>query len=153
MFSTRWPAERMTDRVALARISSESISVDECARAVERDEAGAVVTFAGVVRNHDRGRDVVSLAYEAHPSAAEVIAAVAAEIAGQFESVRVAVEHRSGLLAVGEVALACAVSSAHRGEAFEACARLVDAVKARVPIWKLQRFADGTEEWVAAHDH
>jgi len=143
----------MTDGVAFARISSAPISVEECARAVERVEAGAIVTFAGVVRNHDHGREVVSLAYEAHPSAGKIIAAVAAEIAAEFDSVLVAVEHRAGLLEVGEIALACAVSSAHRGEAFEACARLVDAVKQRVPIWKLQRFADGSEEWVAAHEH
>jgi len=143
----------MTDRVVFARINPAPISVDECSRAVERAEAGAVVTFAGVVRNHDHGREVVSLTYEAHPSAGEVIAAVAAEVASEFDSIVVAVEHRAGRLEVGEIALACAVSSAHRGEAFDACARLVDEVKRRAPIWKLQRFADGSEEWVAAHEH
>jgi len=141
----------MTDRVPLARISAETISVDDCVALVESATAGAVVTFAGIVRNHDGGRGVVSLEYEAHPSAGDVIAEVAQEVAAEFSSVTIAVEHRSGTLAVGETALACAVASAHRREAFDACAALVDAVKHRVPMWKLQRFADGTEEWVAAH--
>ena len=141
----------MTSRVVFARISNSTIAVDECLHAVERPAAGAVVTFAGVVRDHDAGRGVVSLDYEAHPSAGEVISLVATRVASEFEEVTIAVEHRSGSLVVGDLALSCAVSSAHRSEAFAACARLVDAIKAEVPIWKLQRFTDGTEEWVAAH--
>ena len=141
----------MTERVDFARISAEPITIADCVSAVEDAAAGAIVTFAGIVRDHDGGRGVTTLDYEAHPTAGEVIAAVAASVAEQYPSVRIAVEHRSGSLVVGDTALACAVSSAHRREAFEACAALVDAVKERVPMWKLQTFSDGTEEWVAAH--
>ena len=141
----------MTERVAFARISAEPIDVADCVSAVEQASAGAVVTFAGVVRDHDGGRGVSVLEYEAHPSAEEVIASVAASVAEKFPSVTIAVAHRSGRLVIGETALSCAVASAHRREAFEACAALVDAVKEQVPMWKLQTFTDGTQEWVAAH--
>ena len=112
--------------------------------------AGAVVSFAGVVRDHDGGRDVVALRYEAHPSAAGVLAEVAAEIAKEPAVYAVAVSHRVGDLRVGDVALAAAVSTAHRADAFALCARLVDEVKARLPVWKHQHFVDGTDEWVNA---
>jgi molybdopterin synthase catalytic subunit len=91
---------------------------------------------------------VRSLRYEAHPSAGEVLATVAAEVAGLLAVDRVAVSHRTGDLQVGDAALVVAVASAHRGEAFRACALLVDEVKARLPVWKHQVFADGTDEWV-----
>ena len=149
--STSLRAVRMTERVVFARLSEAPILVQDCVDAVESSTAGAVVTFAGVVRNHDGGRAVTLLEYEAHPSAGDVIAAVARQVADEFDAVTIAVAHRSGSLEVGETALACAVSSAHRSEAFAACARLVDAVKAQVPIWKRQHFADGSTEWVAAH--
>lgn len=116
--------------------------------AVTHPGAGAVVSFAGVVRDHDAGRDVRALEYEAHPSAARVLAEVAAEVAAEPDVYAVAVSHRIGQLAIGDVALAAAVSTAHRAAAFAACARLVDEVKARLPVWKRQVFADGTEEWV-----
>jgi molybdopterin synthase catalytic subunit len=136
--------------VELARLSSDPISVEECRLAVASDDAGAIVTFAGVVRDHDGGRPVASLDYEAHPSAEGVLAAVAEFVASEFPGVRIAIEHRTGSLAVGDLALACAVSSAHRAEAFAACSRLVDEVKQQVPIWKEQHFADGTTEWVGS---
>jgi molybdopterin synthase catalytic subunit len=136
--------------VEFARLSAIAITLDGCVVAVSSRGAGAVVTFAGVVRDHDGGRSVTRLDYEAHPSAADVIALVAGSIAAEFPGVRLAIEHRVGSLAVGDVALACAVSSAHRAEAFDACARLVDEVKRRVPIWKEQHFADGTTEWVGS---
>lgn len=118
-------------------------------RAVWHPEAGAVVSFAGVVRDHDHGRSVTLLEYEAHPSAEAVLKEVAAAIAADHPAVRaVAVSHRVGVLQIGDVALAAAVATAHRAEAFAACARLVDEVKARLPVWKRQVFADGTEEWV-----
>ena len=78
-----------------------------------------------------------------------MITELAEEFAARPEVRAVAVSHRVGLLGIGDVALACAVSAAHRGEAFRACAELVDEVKARLPIWKRQVFADGEEEWVA----
>jgi molybdopterin synthase catalytic subunit len=140
----------MAERVAFARVSDAPITVEECVAAVGDAAAGAVVTFAGIVRDHDGGRGVVSLGYEAHPSAGEAIASVAELVAGEFPTVTIAVEHRVGRLGIGDLALACAVSSAHRAEAFAACARLVDVVKESVPIWKEQHFTDGGSEWVAS---
>ena len=111
--------------------------------------AGAVVGFAGVVRDHDGGRSVLGLEYSAHPSARDVLAQVLAEIAAQSPGVRaVAASHRVGELAVGDAALVAAVAADHRQAAFDSCARLVDAIKARLPVWKHQFFADGTDEWV-----
>lgn len=129
-------------------VVDETITVAEHEALVAHPAAGAVVSFAGVVRDHDGGRAVSVLEYVGHPSAGDVIAEVAAEIAAADDVQAVAVSHRIGVLAVGDVALACAVSSAHRREAFAACARLVDEVKHRLPIWKRQEFDDGTDEWV-----
>lgn len=138
------------DRVVLADVVDRDITVDEVAAVVATDRDGAIVTFAGVVRDHDGGKGVTALEYERHPSAAEVIAEVARTIAEAHPDVRIAVLHRVGALGVGDVALAAAVASPHRAEAFVACGALVDLVKDRVPIWKHQRFTDGSDEWVAA---
>ncbi|VVJ15107.1 Molybdopterin adenylyltransferase (EC / Molybdopterin synthase catalytic subunit MoaE (EC [Amycolatopsis camponoti] len=146
--ATRTP-EKPVVRVARALVTEDLLSVEEHARLVEDDAAGAVVTFAGVVRDHDGGKGVRDLTYEGHPSAGQVIADVVAELAARWTGVRaVAVSHRIGHLAIGDVALACAVAAEHRGQAFSACSDLVDEVKARLPIWKHQHFADGTDEWV-----
>ena len=135
--------------VLRAEITSNPLSVAELATLVEDRAAGAVVTFSGVVRDHDHGRTVLELAYEGHPTAQAVIEEAAAEVAKRHAGVRaIAVSHRIGLLHIGDVARGCAVSAEHRREAFEACADLVDEVKARLPIWKHQKFADGTDEWV-----
>lgn len=124
--------------------------VDEAALTAQvRDEAaGAVVTFSGVVRNHDRGAAVLRLEYVGHPTAGAVIAEVAAEVTAAHPVDRVAVAHRVGPLEVGETALFVAVSAAHRREAFEAASELVEQVKHRLPVWKHQFLADGTDEWV-----
>jgi molybdopterin synthase catalytic subunit len=110
--------------------------------------AGALVTFSGNVRDHDHGRAVATLTYEAHPTAEAVLRAVAEEIAGRFDVVSLAVAHRVGDLTVGDAALVAVVTSAHRDEAFRACGALVDLTKERLPVWKHQVFADGTDEWV-----
>jgi molybdopterin synthase catalytic subunit len=138
------------DRAVLADVVDRVITVDEVSTVVATDQDGAVVTFAGVVRDHDGGRGVTALDYERHPSAGDVIAEVAATIAAEHPEVRIAVLHRVGALGIGDVALAAAVSSGHRAEAFAACGALVDLVKERVPIWKRQQFTDGSDEWVAA---
>ncbi|MDY0912518.1 molybdenum cofactor biosynthesis protein MoaE [Rathayibacter festucae] len=138
------------DPVALARIARDPVTVDECEHAVESPTHGAVVTFAGIVRDHDEGRGVLRLSYEAHPEAPAALLASARRIAERFPEVRVAAVHRVGDLVVGDLALACAVASAHRAAAFEACAALVDDIKASVPIWKEQSFVDGSSEWVAS---
>ncbi|MGN8051237.1 molybdenum cofactor biosynthesis protein MoaE [Curtobacterium sp. 22159] len=137
-------------RVVLADVVDRPITVDEVSAVVATDQDGAVVTFAGVVRDHDGGKGVTALEYERHPSAGAVIADVARAIADAHPGVRIAVLHRVGALGIGDVALAAAVSAAHRAEAFAACGALVDLVKERVPIWKHQRFTDGSDEWVAA---
>lgn len=135
--------------VLRADVTEEPLDVQTVAKLVEHRAAGAVVTFGGVVRDHDGGRGVCELEYVGHPSATDVVASVADDIAARFEGVRaVAVSHRIGLLGIGDVALACAVAAEHRKQAFEACSELVDEVKRQLPIWKRQVFDDGAEEWV-----
>lgn len=141
--------EPVNARVTLVDITEQPLDVSAHERLVADDAAGAVVSFCGVVRDHDGGRDVDELNYEGHPSAGDVLREVVAEVSGRHPEMRaVAVSHRVGPLRVGDVALACAVSAAHRRQAFAACADLVDTAKARLPIWKHQVFADGTDEWV-----
>lgn len=136
-------------RVALAEVSDHPLDVEAHADAVADPAAGATVTFAGVVRDHDGGRAVDRLRYVGHPTAARVLTEVAAEVAAAHPVDALAVSHRLGDLEVGDVALAVAVSAAHRAEAFAAAAALVDEVKARLPIWKRQDLAGGAQEWVA----
>jgi len=124
------------------------LDADRLQRRVEHPAAGAVVVFHGVVRDLDHGRTVRELEYVGHPSADQVLADVVAEFAAEDEVVAVAAEHRVGVLAVGDLALVAAVSCAHRGAAFDACGRLVDEIKRRLPIWKRQVFDDGSDEWV-----
>lgn len=136
--------------VRTATVLDENLDLAAHLAAVDDPAAGASVSFSGVVRNHDGGRSVTALEYQVHPSAAAVVAEVAAEIAERPGVIAVAVTHRYGLLGIGDVALAAAVSAAHRREAFEACSLLVDEVKKRIPIWKRQVFTDGTDEWVGS---
>ncbi|WP_026554070.1 molybdenum cofactor biosynthesis protein MoaE [Arthrobacter sp. 35W] len=140
--------------IILASLSAEPISVAEAMAAVDAPDCGAVVVFSGVVRNHDGGKDVARLGYTAHPTASGVIAAVAAavlaELVPEGRQARLWVSHRVGPLDVGDSALVCAVATAHRGLALEVCSAVVDRIKAEVPIWKEQFFADGTVEWVGA---
>jgi molybdopterin synthase catalytic subunit len=135
--------------VLRAVVGEQPLDVAEHAALVEHAGAGAVVTFAGVVRDHDGGRPVSGLEYSAHPTAAAAVARVAEEVAARAPGVRaLAVSHRVGALTVGEVALACAVAADHRQAAFATCAELVDEVKRVLPVWKHQVFTDGTDEWV-----
>jgi len=139
----------MTAVVLRAEVTESPIHLAEHEELVSHESAGAVVTFAGVVRDHDGGRGVARLEYSAHPTAAQVLAEVAAEIAAQAEGVRaIAVSHRVGPLEIGDAALVAAVAADHRRAAFDTCARLVDAVKDRIPVWKHQYFGDGSDEWV-----
>jgi molybdopterin synthase catalytic subunit len=134
--------------VALTAVTEHPLDSAAHESAVAHPAAGAVVSFVGTVRNHDQGRPVTRLDYEAHPQAQEVLQTVAREIADDPGVIAVAVSHRTGSLAIGDAAIVAAVSSAHRAEAFAACARLVEEAKARLPVWKHQYFADGTSEWV-----
>ncbi|MDQ1294169.1 MAG: molybdopterin synthase catalytic subunit [Actinomycetota bacterium] len=109
---------------------------------------GAVVAFHGVVRDHDDGRSVRGLEYSAHPSAARVLDLIVREELVRYGLHAAAASHRVGSLAVGETAFVVAVCATHRREAFEAAGRIVEETKSRLPVWKRQVFADGTEEWV-----
>lgn len=136
-------------RILRAALVDGPISLTEHEDLVANDAAGAVVAFSGVVRNHDGGREVVRLEYSAHPLAEQTLFEVLAEVAGTANGVRaIAASHRIGPLQIGDAALVAAVAADHRGAAFETCARLVDTIKERLPVWKHQFFADGTDEWV-----
>jgi molybdenum cofactor synthesis domain-containing protein len=135
--------------VLRAVVTEDPLDVEEHARLVARSSAGAVVSFSGVVRDHDGGKGVRALEYSGHPSAGDVITRVAAQVAAAHpEVLGLAVSHRIGPLMIGDSALACAVAAPHRAAAFAACAALVDEVKLQLPIWKRQEFSDGAEQWV-----
>ncbi len=109
---------------------------------------GAVATFLGLVRDHHEGRGVLRLEYSAYPDMAEAeAAAILGEAAGRWP-VQLAARHRTGMLEVGEAAVAVAAAGAHRGEAFEACRFVIEELKRRVPIWKREYYADGSVGWV-----
>lgn len=132
----------------LIDVRSEPLSVEEVLAAVDDPAAGGVVSFTGLVRAADGGRVVVSLEYSAHPSAVVRMTEVVEAVAAELPVVKVAALHRVGLLAIGDIAVVVAASAPHRDQAFQAARRLIDDVKAQVPIWKHQVFADGTDEWV-----
>jgi molybdopterin synthase catalytic subunit len=134
--------------VVICAVSDQALDIAAHEQAVVSSGAGAHVVFCGVVRDSDHDRTVLELEYEGHPGAADVLAEIAREFAELPDVHCLAVSHRIGALKIGDVALVAAVSTAHRREAFEICGRLVDEVKLRLPIWKRQAFADGTDEWV-----
>src|SRR6201996_5031115 len=122
--------------VVRAAMTEHPIYLSEHEELVGHRSAGAIVGFVGMIRDHDEGRRVVRLEYSAHPSAAQVMADVGAEIAEASNGVRaVAASHRIGALHIGDAALVAAVAADHRQEAFATCARLVDPLKARLPGW------------------
>lgn len=135
-------------KVRLAAVVDRPLDVEAHAAAVRDQGAGADVTFCGVVRDHDHGRTVTELEYTSYLTAESVLREVAAKIAAHPDVIAVAVSHRIGKLAIGDVALVASVTAAHRKQAFDNCALLVDEVKARLPIWKRQVFTDGSDEWV-----
>ncbi|MCW2616055.1 MAG: moaE1 [Frankiales bacterium] len=134
--------------VRLLALRDTPLDVAEVLAAVEDPAAGGVVSFTGLVRDHDGGRGVTELEYEAHPGAEAAMLAVAERIAAELPVHALAAVHRTGLLAVGDVAVVVAASASHRGQAFEAARRLIDDLKESVPIWKRQVFTDGEQEWV-----
>jgi len=136
--------------VRLIAIRESELSVDEVRAAVADPAAGGIALFAGAVRESDHDRGVTGLSYSAHPSAEDELRRVATEIAEKFPAIGVAAVHRVGDLAIGDLAVVVAVSCPHRAEAFDACRELIDVLKATVPIWKHQRFTDGTAEWVGS---
>ena len=109
-----------------------------------------MTVFVGRVRDHDGGQGVTGLEYSAHPSALDKLRDVCAQVASTYDVTALAAVHRTGTLAIGDIAVICATATGHRGEAFDATRALIDTLKAEVPIWKHQSFADGTEEWVGS---
>ncbi|MGV8969914.1 MAG: molybdenum cofactor biosynthesis protein MoaE [Microbacteriaceae bacterium] len=130
-----------------ALVTTETLDAASLESFVLDDTHGALVTFRGVIRNHDHDEAVTGLDYSAHPDAESFVRAACVAIEAEFD-VRVAAAHRIGSLTIGDIALVAAVSSAHRAEAFAACAKLVDSIKLTVPIWKRQHLTKGNTEWV-----
>lgn len=135
----------MTD--LLARISSEPLDPAAVDAAVAGPTHGAVVSFTGVVRDHDGGQAVTALEYRAHPDAEAFLRKCCEDVAAET-GLPVAAVHRVGDLTIGDLALVAAVAAPHRAEAFTACADLVERIKHGVPIWKRQHFTAGSSEWV-----
>ena len=134
--------------VRLIAVRESELSVDEVRAAVADPAAGGIALFAGAVRDSDHDRGVSGLSYSAHPSAIDELRRVAEVVAGKYPVIGIAAVHRVGDLAIGDLAVVLAVSCPHRAEASNACRDLIDILKASVPIWKHQRFDDGTAEWV-----
>lgn len=131
----------------LTGVTDADIDTDALRDAVGDDRAGAVVTFAGVVRNHDHGAAVTGIEYVGHPSADGLLRGIAADIAGRDGVHAVAAQHRVGYLDIGGVALFVAVAASHRAQAFDAASALIERAKQELPIWKKQFLADGGYEW------
>ena len=135
----------------LAIITNGELDAAALEHFVQTPANGALVTFRGVVRDHDHGQSVTALDYEAHPDAARFLED-ACRIISVETGLRVAAAHRTGSLVIGDTALVAAVGAPHRVEAFDACTRLVELIKQTVPIWKRQYLADGVSEWVGLED-
>lgn len=138
------------DPIKLIGVRDTALSLDEVFRALGDAAAGGTALFVGTVRNHDGGADVDGLGYSCHPSAEEEIRRVAEKVVAEYPVRALAAVHRVGDLGIGDLAVVVGVSCPHRAEAFAACRKLIDDLKHEVPIWKHQRFSDGTEEWVGA---
>ena len=136
--------------IRLVDLRETPLDVTEVVDALADPASGGLTLFVGRVRQEDGGRAVDGLDYSAHPSALERLREVCDRIAAEFDLHALAAVHRTGALAIGDIAVIVATSSAHRDEAFRASRALIDTLKAEVPIWKHQRFNDGTEEWVGS---
>jgi molybdopterin synthase catalytic subunit len=129
-------------------LTDQPLSLDRCIAAVRGDGMGGIVTFTGMVRVHSRGKTIDHLEYEAYaPMAVKVMTRLCEEIEAEVAGARVAVEHRIGRLAIGDIAVVIAAAAPHRAEAFAACRAMIDRLKDRVPFWKKEVAVDG-EEWV-----
>ena len=139
------------NQIRLIAVRDTALSVDEVRAAIADPAAGGEVLFVGTVRDNDADRGVTGLSYSAHPSATDELRRVAESIVAKYpDAIALAAVHRVGDLAVGDLAVVVGVSCAHRAEAFHACHALIDELKASVPVWKHQRFADGSDEWVGS---
>ncbi|HEU5157732.1 MAG TPA: molybdenum cofactor biosynthesis protein MoaE [Streptosporangiaceae bacterium] len=138
----------MDDVIRLIGIRDAPLSVDEVLAAVRDHGTGGTAVFIGTVRDEDNARAVTRLSYSAHPSAEQELRRIMEKVAGDYPVRALAAVHRVGDLELGDLAVVVAAACPHRAEAFEACRRLIDDLKAEVPIWKHQVFADGDAEWV-----
>lgn len=137
----------MAARCTRAAITAEPIDLRALEAEVDDPRCGAVVSFSGVVRNHDAGRGVDALDYSSHPSAEAELRAVVDRFRDAPGVHAIAVSHRVGALRIGDLALAAAVAGEHRAEAFRTLESLIEEVKRHVPIWKRQTFDDGSAAW------
>ena len=129
-------------------LSDEPLSLDRVVAEERSDEAGAIATFTGTTRVRSRGRTVTHLDYEAYEGMAEqVMEEIADALRARYELTEIAIHHRIGSLAVGEIAVAITAAAAHRAPAFEACRAAIDRLKERAPIWKKEIGASG-EAWL-----
>jgi molybdopterin synthase catalytic subunit len=127
------------------------LDLQQCIDAVSDAAVGGIDIFVGTVRNQTKGKEVLKLEFEAYePMAIREMQKIADLVKAKWDIVGMAIHHRTGILEVGEIPVIIAVSSAHRGAAFEACRYIIDTLKETVPIWKKEYFADG-EVWVNAH--
>ncbi len=134
--------------VRLVDLRETPLEVEEVLAALDDDAAGGLTLFVGRVRDHDGGKGVVGLDYSAHPTALARLRQVCEQVAADHDVQGVAALHRTGSLAIGDVAVVVATVASHRGQAFAASRDLIDTLKSEVPIWKHQRFTDGQDEWV-----
>ena len=132
----------------MAFLTKASLDLTALVTAVAAPDRGGIASFVGTVRDHHQGHAVQALEYSAYLPMAEAECARIVDETERRWSVRVALRHRIGLLEIGDAAVAIAVAGAHRDEAFAACRHVIEEVKRRVPIWKRERYADGTVEWV-----
>ncbi|MBX9668498.1 MAG: molybdenum cofactor biosynthesis protein MoaE [Candidatus Obscuribacterales bacterium] len=130
-------------------LSEQPIVEFDLKQSVQDVRAGAICVFEGRVRNHNDGKAVEKLSYEAYAElCVNEAARILAETRDNFDVLHIAVLHRVGDLAINDVAVCVAVSSVHRDDAFKACRYLIDEIKARLPIWKRETYADGSVVWV-----
>lgn len=142
------PELNRPEPIRLVDLRETPLSVDEVVTALDDAVSGGLTLFVGRVRDHDHDRGVSALDYSAHPTALEAMRGVCERVAAEHPVHGLAAVHRVGHLRVGDVAVVVAATAAHRDVAFAAARALIDTLKAEVPIWKHQLFADGTEEWV-----
>ncbi|MGA8255182.1 MAG: molybdenum cofactor biosynthesis protein MoaE [Nocardioides sp.] len=134
--------------VRLVDIRDTPLDVGEVLASLDEGADGGVTLFVGRVRDHDGGRDVQGLGYSAHPTALDRLREVCEQVAGRHDVHGVSAIHRVGDLVIGDLAVVIGTAAAHRGVAFDASRDLIDTLKNEVPIWKHQRFVDGSDEWV-----
>lgn len=141
----------MADRSSIihCHVGPEEIDSTKLLSRVGSDEDGAAILFIGVVRNHADGRPVSGMRYDSYVEMSQLeLKSIAAEAAERLGTDRLAVEHRTGELQIGEISVAIAVSSPHRAESFDATRYIIEEIKKRLPVWKKEYYEDGTDSWV-----